>query len=400
MALSREQLAVTPAASPPAGLTSNLVDPESRAWHVVLTIGITLVPALILVALRIYARLGLARRLGADDYACFLATAFTITFNGIVLSLLDMPGNGAIGRHIWDVSLLNIYLYQFPAVVDAVFLRISNTLIKVSLLALYLRIFSPLPRLRFMIWAGMVAVVVFCVVVVFTTLGVCTPERPANLDIGSLTVPRRCMKVLPTITTAGTIFSVITDIYILVIPIHIIPSLKLSRRRKAAVGSVFLLGLFACLAGLTNLVIRFERYLPTDLKDFTWNVTDTYITKVAETNIGLICSCMPAVSAVAMGPMRRFRNLFSPLFGRSEAGDPGSRGYRDSNGVPEVNMRGGLGLDIPRGTITGLRTLIGTTPDPEDPRGDSTSASELLGPNGSNVSQTIYADDSRDHDKR
>jgi hypothetical protein len=70
MDMNWAQLASTPAAPAPEGVTSNLVDPESRAWTVALTIGITLPPAIILVALRIYARLGLARKLGFDDCKC------------------------------------------------------------------------------------------------------------------------------------------------------------------------------------------------------------------------------------------------------------------------------------------------------------------------------------------
>lgn len=60
-------LAVTPGAPAPAGMVSNLTDPESRAWHVEFTIGMTLAPAILLVVLRIYARLRLARNLGVDD---------------------------------------------------------------------------------------------------------------------------------------------------------------------------------------------------------------------------------------------------------------------------------------------------------------------------------------------
>ncbi|KAJ8125013.1 hypothetical protein O1611_g8628 [Lasiodiplodia mahajangana] len=65
-------LATTPGAMAPPGMTSNLIDPESRAWNVELTIGITLLPAILLVVLRVYARLRLARSMGVDDcnYAC------------------------------------------------------------------------------------------------------------------------------------------------------------------------------------------------------------------------------------------------------------------------------------------------------------------------------------------
>ncbi|GAW13346.1 hypothetical protein ANO14919_027290 [Xylariales sp. No.14919] len=374
MGLDRATLAVTPAAMAPAGMTSNLVNPVSRSWHVELTIGITLAPAIFLVALRIYARLGLARNLGIDDYICIVAAGFTIAFNSIVLSLLDEPGGGALGRHIWDVPALRALEYQPPAIVESALLRISNTLIKVSILAFYLRIFNPVPRLKIMIWAGLVAVIAFLIAVLIGTIILCRPQSGGNDDYPWLSIPHRCYAIVPNFTTAGTIFSVISDFYILFIPLHLLPSMKLSRKRKAAVGSVFLIGFFACLAGITNLVIRFVNYLPTELEDFTWNTIDTYISKVAETNIGLTCACMPAVSPVALGPMRRLRTLFNSWFRRTETGVQGTRGYRDLPITENPNRRDPA---IPRGTITGLHTVIQEISGSRDSHEESTAMSTL-----------------------
>ncbi|KAI3325463.1 hypothetical protein HD806DRAFT_552739 [Xylariaceae sp. AK1471] len=392
-------LAVTPAAMAPPGMTSNFINPESRAWNVELTIGITLIPAIILVALRIYARLGLARSLGVDDYVCIIATIFTIAFNGLVLSFLDKPGGGPIGRHMWDVPLLRFYKYSGPSIIETIFLRISNTLVKVSLLAFYLRIFNPVPRLKFMIWVGLVAVVGFCIAVIIGTLVLCIP-RPGDLDTFRLiTVPQRCFFNIPKVTTAGTVFSVISDFYILFIPIHILPSLKLSRKRKAAVGSVFLLGFLtkltspslgysACLAGLANLAIRFDRYLPTKLHDFTWNAVDTYITKTAETNIGLLCSCMPVVSAVVTGPMRRLSAFVNAWFQGSKTDVLPSRGYRDP---PPTAGTSPQGADTLRNTIISLRTLMWKTSGSRDRHEESSILSILPTHHDSRASQPSSA---------
>ncbi|KAI1757572.1 hypothetical protein F4782DRAFT_525381 [Xylaria castorea] len=227
----RATLAVTPAGMHPAGMTSNLIDPESRAWNVELTIGITLGPAIFLVALRIYARLGLARSLGVDDYVCGLATASTLVFNGLVLSFLSKPGGGALGPHIWNVSVLKLLEYSWvriplptfrtvrnglnkiqPAIVESVFLRISNTLIKVSLLTFYLRIFNPVPRVKWLIWIGLVAVIGFGLAVLIGTLILCSPPSggPQNHALPPQP-PQRCNTEIPNWTTAGSIFSVVSD---------------------------------------------------------------------------------------------------------------------------------------------------------------------------------------------
>lgn len=334
------------------------------------TIGFTLAPAILLVGLRVYARLRLARSLGVDDYACLLATATTIVFNSLVLSFLDKPGGGPLGPHIWDVSSLRILQYQWPATIETIFLRISNTLIKVSMLTFYLRIFNPVPRLRLMIWIGLVAVVGFCVVTVVATLALC-------YNSGPLGISQRCSQEVPNFTTAGTIFSVVSDFYILCIPIQLLPSLKLSQKRKAAVGCVFLIGLLACFAGIAGIVVRFARYLPTDLNDFTWNVIDTYITKVAETNVGLICACLPVASPIVWGPMRRFYALFSSCFRKREVEVPGTRGYRDSPVTAYASSQGRRVPAIPRATITGLSTLIRKISGSRDAHEESTMLATL-----------------------
>lgn len=95
-----------------------------------------------------------------------------------------------------------------------------------------------------MIYIGLFAVVVFCLGSVIGSLAVCFPRPGVHYELfPSYKVPQQCFTELPKIQTAGTIFSVITDFYILFIPIHLLPMLKLSRRRKIAVASVFLVGL-------------------------------------------------------------------------------------------------------------------------------------------------------------
>ncbi|KAI0401469.1 hypothetical protein F4802DRAFT_580369 [Xylaria palmicola] len=362
----RATLSVTPAGMPPAGITPNLINPESRSWQVELTIGVTIAPAILLVILRLYARIRLSRNVGIDDYFCILATASSITYNGLVLSLLDTLGNGALGPHIWNVSALKYRAYRWQGVIDSIFGRLSNTLIKVSLLTLYLRIFNPVPRLRWMIWIGLITVVGFFFAVFIGTLILCIP-RPGENDRPDLPAfPRQpCQVGVPYLTSVGTVFSVITDFYILFIPIHMLPSLKLSRRRKAALGGVFLIGLIACLAGVSNLVIRFARYLPGRRYDITWNVIDTYITKISENNAGLICCCTPAVSAVVAGPMRRLAAFFSSWFRKPNEEAQGTRGYRDFPVTigQKARNRGGA---IPRTTLTGLRSLFGNTSGSEN----------------------------------
>ncbi|KAI1333325.1 hypothetical protein F5Y16DRAFT_10026 [Xylariaceae sp. FL0255] len=334
----------TPAAMPPEGQTSNLVDPVSIAWEVSFTIGITLGPAIILVAMRVYARLGLARRLGIDDWLCVASILVAIAFNSLVLSFLDIPGGGPIGRHMWDISIGAELRYATSSIFESVLSRLANTLAKLSLLTLYLRIFNPIPRMKLLIWFGLVTVTLFFFAAFIGTLVVCVGDSPSY----------RCSTMVTRTVTAGTVFSLIFDIYILLIPIYLVPSLKLTFRHKVGVGAVFLLGSFACAAGVANVAIRFQIFLTSDLNDFTWEVVQTYITKVAEINIGIICSCIPVVSAIVIGPLGRLHSRVMEWLRPAVRTPQSNKGYVDaSEGSPSTSP-----LTIPRGTITGLRSMI------------------------------------------
>ncbi|KAI8622904.1 hypothetical protein F5Y19DRAFT_30540 [Xylariaceae sp. FL1651] len=331
-------LANTPAATPPDGVSSNLVNPESRSWDVELTIGVTLLPAVILVVLRVYARLGLVRKLGVDDF-------------------LDKPGGGPFGPHLWDVSVLQLIRGQWPTILGSAVAPMSNTLVKVSLLAFYLRIFNAVPRLKILIWVGLVSVIGFGVVLVIATLTACIPRNGDLDDVNALSPSSGCIAFVRKLTTAGTVFGVISDFYILFIPLHILPSMKLSRKRKAAVSSVFLLGSFACLAALTNFILRFAVFLPQQETDWTWHTINAYIARVAEMNISLICCCMPAVSPLVLGPMQRFGALVSSWFRKPQPEAQGTKGYRDQS-AGGTSTQSTQTPPIPRGTLTGLRTRI------------------------------------------
>jgi len=94
-----------------------------------------------------------------------------------------------------------------------------------------------------MSWIGIVTVVTFCVVFVVTDMVACLPwpgEKGGFLDPA---MQQRCNRIAPDLVTAAVYFSVISDFYILFIPLHMVPKMGLSRKKKVAVSFVFLTGL-------------------------------------------------------------------------------------------------------------------------------------------------------------
>jgi hypothetical protein len=91
-----------------------------------------------------------------------------------------------------------------------------------------------------MIWAGLVTVLSFTLAFLITVLVACVPRASDRGGWLSPTSIARCSPVSQSFTSAATIFSVITDFYVLSIPMHLLPTLKLSRRRKTAVSVIFI----------------------------------------------------------------------------------------------------------------------------------------------------------------
>lgn len=299
----------TPARPPPPGRTSNFTDPESRCYQLIIPIAVFTALIVILVSLRIYSRLRITRSFGADDWLCIAATILTLSYSALILKLLFRPGGGILGIHLWDVPLSHYIEYSKGSLADSVLIRITNTTIKVAFLVFYLRLFSPVTHVRYMIWAGMAVVITFCVVFVVLDIVACAPWPSEHGDWLAPSLLDRCDRIAVDLITAAAYFSVITDFYILFIPLHQIPKLGLSRKRKIGVSLIFLTGFLATCAGIANLVVRSNKKV-FDPSDFTWTIVPVYATSLTEINVGLLCHSLPVIFVLFTG---RYSNLSKSL---------------------------------------------------------------------------------------
>ncbi|KAI2464613.1 hypothetical protein F4781DRAFT_439417 [Annulohypoxylon bovei var. microspora] len=337
----------TPARPPPPGRESNFTNPESRCYELIIPIAVFTALNVILVLLRIYSRLRITRSFGADDWLCIAATILTLSYSALILKLLWRPGAGILGIHFWDVPLSHYVGYQKGSLADSVLIRITNTTIKVAFLVFYLRLFSPVTHVRYMIWAGMAVVITFCVAFVIIDLVACAPWPSENGNWLAPSLIDRCDRIAVDLVTAGAYFSVISDFYIFFIPLHQVPKLGLSRKRKIGVSLIFLTGFLATCAGLVNLIIRQNKKI-FDRSDFTWTIVPVYATSLTEINVGLLCHSLPVVFVLFVG---RFTNLsmsVSSWIGerrspRQSAGDSSANLAPDDSAAPHLSS-------IPRDT--------------------------------------------------
>ncbi|OCL10074.1 hypothetical protein AOQ84DRAFT_290010, partial [Glonium stellatum] len=238
-----EILANTPALAPPPGVVPNFVNPQSRADQTRIVICVTLPIMVILLALRIYTRLRKTRAFGADD--CMLlnltSSMSVISFCGVVLSILGNP----LGPHQWDIPVIDItekFVKVRTSLVVICLYAICATLVKCTLLVLYLRIFRPSRRAQIMIWAGIVVIIVFYVCCIIVNTALCVPHSG---DGGWLSAKSqsRCSQPELNLSVTQGVFSAVSDFYVLCIPLQLVLGLRLPKMRKIGVSSIFLTGL-------------------------------------------------------------------------------------------------------------------------------------------------------------
>ncbi|GAP88936.2 putative integral membrane protein [Rosellinia necatrix] len=267
-----------PSAPPPPGHTPDFINPESRSYQLYILIAFLSALVFVTVSLRLYTRLRITHSFGADD-------------------LLWIPGGGILGIHLWDAPVSHYIEYQKGSLADSVLIRITSTTIKAGFLVFYLRLFGTVTYVRYLVWVGLTVVTTFCLVFVILDIVACAPFPSEHGNWVAPSLIDRCNRIAVPLITAATYISVITDFYILFIPLHQVSKLRVSTGRKIGIGFIFLTGLLAAGSALANLIIRSNKRL-FDRSDFTWTIIPVYATSLLEINIGLFCYSLPVVSAL------------------------------------------------------------------------------------------------------
>ncbi|KAF2962958.1 hypothetical protein GQX73_g10617 [Xylaria multiplex] len=293
-----------PALPPPPGVESNFHDPETREGLARIVVGLTYGLMLVFLALRIYARIGLTGSLHVDDYLSLAAGASITAFTGTSFSLFGNP----LGPHQWNVPLSRFNeSFMARTLSSIVLFALSSTFVKTALLSLYLRVFSPNRTARMMIWAGVATIVVFYAIAIALNIRFCIPLSmttpvPDRDEWARKLKASNCSQPVYNLNAAVGLFGVVSDLYVLLIPISMIYKLRIPRNKKIGILAIFLTGLLAVTSSITSTAFRF---LQLKSYDFTWDSIPSYTLRAAELNIGLICSCMPVVFVV-------LRRIFQP----------------------------------------------------------------------------------------
>ena len=223
-----------PIVDAPPGQISNLKDPYSLHSYNVATQIVCLTITTILVSIRIYTKWRVLRSLAWDDYTSIIAHVGLLAY-GIVLFEMDRHGNGT---HLWNVSVGNFIQETLLAHASEILYSVTICVTKISILSLYIQLFSPVQTARilvhFLLWVNVVYYIVGCFVEAFQ----CQPR----MRIWEPWVAGTCFNQTA-IQLSSAVINTCSDFAILLLPMMTVWHLNVKKNTKLGLLAIFSTGL-------------------------------------------------------------------------------------------------------------------------------------------------------------
>ncbi|KAB5581016.1 hypothetical protein GE09DRAFT_1020739 [Coniochaeta sp. 2T2.1] len=267
-----------------------------------------------IVVLRLCFKVLVTRSLSSDDYVVFLLMLVGVP--SVIITHYGTTPNG-LGRDLWTLSPEQItnFLYYFYFMAILYFTQVM--LVKLCLLLFYLRIF-PSKTVRHLLWGTVVINVLFGIIFVCVAIFQCSPisffwqnwdgeHKGKCLDINA-------------IAWANAAISIALDLWMLVIPLAQLKTLRLHWKKKIGVGLMFCVGTFVTIVSIIRLqaLVTFEKS-----NDPTWDNFPVSLWSTVEINVGIMCTCMPTIRLL-------LTRLFPILSGGTNSGK--SKYHNSGNG--------------------------------------------------------------------
>ncbi|KAI8949431.1 hypothetical protein F4801DRAFT_401578 [Xylaria longipes] len=271
-----------PAAAPPPGVTPNYDDPVSKGPSFVI-LGIFVSLSLLSVLIRGFVRFRLTKSWGWDDYACVLAAIGSLAY-AMVYSLANTKNPA---KHEWEIAALSLpgAIETQSLSVNGIGYQITTFFTKLSILLLYLRLFSVHELFALIANISIVIITLFYIPLVGLGIGFLATCN----DLMKLVESHFCRSYNGPVLLLNASFNVITDLWLLLLPLPLLMKLQLQPRQKLGLVAVFAAGVGACAASLARLVEIAVNY---GSSDPVWSQSTIAEFSIAEINIGIIVACV------------------------------------------------------------------------------------------------------------
>ncbi|KAI0458900.1 hypothetical protein F5B21DRAFT_527722 [Xylaria acuta] len=222
---------------------------------------------------------------GMDDYMILGALLFTVAYQATIY-VINL--HGGMGMPIMTLSSNEMTIFLKGTFAIEVIYYTIVFFVKSSIIFMYQRfaIWAIFKRLCF---GTNILLATFYVVCIATTLGQCTPLEKA-WDV-TRTLPGRCINTTAFFYfTSG--FNILTDVWILLLPIPTLRSLKISRHNRYVLYTIFGIGGFAT---ATSCVRLYSIHIYTLAEDPFKDGVLVNLWSMVEVNIAIICASIPAL---------------------------------------------------------------------------------------------------------
>ncbi|KAI3328370.1 hypothetical protein F4824DRAFT_493210 [Ustulina deusta] len=247
-----------PIQAPPPGVTPNFVNPDSTAYQVYITSGLC------------------------------------------IPLMLGFAASSVFGRHAWNVLLGGFTKSQLVlALLVEILAPQALCFVKVSVLILYLRIFSVIRWIRITSIIAIILVVGFHLSVSICFAVMCSPSTgDSQLDFLAAFISESCNKTRVLVVIQG-VGPVISDLFLLILPLPAVWKLNMPIKRKLAVSSIFLVGISALISSILSLYYRTLYYAAGEDNIRLVSIRANMLSlSMAEEAAGVIVCCMPATAAL------------------------------------------------------------------------------------------------------
>ncbi|EEH23232.2 hypothetical protein PABG_05443 [Paracoccidioides brasiliensis Pb03] len=281
-------VASEPALVAPPGMESNL-DGTMEALHIwnLVTQGLCISFTSLFFFLRMYVRIYINRGFGREDWCCSLAWFLGIGYS-IIAILMGKYGGGS---HQWNVPKEDFIPFNKTVYGTMVIYGPAAFLTKASILLILTRVFAPYRKTVRFIYIYFGVLLAYYIPAIIVKIRICIPI--SHFWMGQ-TSNGSCLDERA-IILADAIISVVSDLTILILPLLLTHSLKMSLRKKIRVIGILGAGGLACASSIVRLVLIVQRG---KAEDQTYVFMQINLWGNAEVSIGIICACLPSLAAL------------------------------------------------------------------------------------------------------
>lgn len=233
--------------------------------------------------------------LGLEDWLIIMCMPFMYA---IATTALIAVYRGGLGYSIMDLIQKdqNIIVISMQCLMAMeVLYSILITLVKLSVLVMYRRVFPTTLVLRGTYVLGALSIVWWIAVILVTFLQ-CTP---LNGMWELFTVKTTCMDKLG-LFIGNAIPNLSIDVLILALPLYEVARLQMTKLKKTGILAIFLLGGVTVVIGGLRLSSGLDLLSDPD-SDYTLMVGPLWAWTVVEPAMGIVCACLPTVGGPVVG---------------------------------------------------------------------------------------------------